>query len=423
MSRIVFGVSCVMLAVGLALAVATEDLVWLASAVLSSTIGEFLRQPRSRRTDGLAEPATSRSTVASGAMLALAGLGTLWYATGETSLAAIRAAGVRDLALMPPDWRASDSLLVSGVFATVGLLALGGFSPFHRWSPRNESLPSAAASVLRRLTALAILLQLVSRTLPLLDPRAETILIALALIGWIVPLITRRPTMTSATDVFVLQSQAWLAGLCVVAWETTHAGHSLSIQSAVPDGVRATLFCMAADVLAYAVCLTASTGGLTSRGGGISAGVARAALAGFPPFPGFWGRLWLLIACIFSHQIAPLSGVPDIHFAMMALAVALVLGTWNSGLRVFTAPDNAADTAAAPVPMRPKTFIACIGAAILVACGLYPQALSNLTRFPIPVTAKPPAARSTGDGKQAGSSAQPPRNAAAISPSIRFRSS
>lgn len=445
------------LAVGLGLIALSDHLGWLWVGLLlvSGVTVRFgaVGRPRSRsrtesRTshvstpggagaDGLPDRPREETWEAAGAqrqrlvglLLVLAGFLLLRGETGRWSLGEIRAAATTSRAgergtttIAAPR---SGLTLPAAVLVTVGLVALGRFPPFP--GGRGESSPrrwTAAAPVSPlpdqpgaielgvRLAVTAVLWRVAARTVVLVEPRTETLLISLAVLGWMTVILrlvggaaedaagdegsrglAGRPSVDWASAV-------WLTAVAVGSWEGGHPRAALTGQSVLPSAATALILCVLGDLLAWGVLRVVNGGPLALSGGGaVVQRIGAAAWLGFPLGPGFWGRMWLLVACCSCTHTAPLTGVPEFHTGFQLLAFVLLVGwltgslvgvgqleydqplrgartePWRAFTPLFPPPPGARSPGDAFLPPHWRSWLALAALLLLVLLGLFPRPL------------------------------------------------
>jgi NADH-quinone oxidoreductase subunit N len=199
--------------------------------------------------------------------------------------------------------------------------------------------------VVPKVVAVLVIARVVASVLPAWGGRVD---VAVALFAGMA-LAVGTATAVAATDVRGLLASAaqahagvWLAGLTVACWETAHPQHSLTVASGLPGGVSAAVFCLCADglallgvfaTLAYLarpdrpVTFAEDLTGLI-RQERLAAGVlcvCLLSLTGVPPLPGFWGRLWVLMAAFSPRHASTLTGLYEPHFGFLLLAAVVAL--------------------------------------------------------------------------------------------------
>lgn len=418
------------LAVSLALTTLSDHLGWLwlglLLGVVSSRGGVAIHAPaRSRgakpakddaaavRIESSSEPreatweaAGMQRQMLAGLLLVLAGFVLLGVETGRWSLEEIRSlaaaapAGERKAttaAITPSRWS-----LASAVLATVGLVALGRFPPFP--GARREPLQSqetgadlltgrpdqpGAIDLVSRVVVTAALWRVAARTLVLVEPRTETLLISLSVLGWVTVLLRlfsltpdaaaddepfrgllARPLTDGITSV-------WLTAVAVGSWEAAHPSAALTTQSLLPSAWTALILAGLGDLLAWGVLNLVQAGPRPfSRTAVVAQGIGAAAWLGFPLGPGFWGRMWLLTACLSCTHTAPLTGVPEFHAGFQLLALVLLMGWLTStSVGLGRLPPRGAGGALLAAPPRWRSWLAVAAAVLLVLLGLCPRPL------------------------------------------------
>jgi hypothetical protein len=419
------------LAVSLALTTLSDHLGWfwvglLLLGVVSARCGVVIPDPaRSRgekpakddaaagRIESPAEPreatwdaAGLQRQMLAGLLLVLAGFVLLGLETGRWSLEEIRSlaaaspAGERKAttaAITPARWS-----LASAVLVTVGLVALGRFPPFP--GARREPLRSqetgadlhtrtpdqpGTIDLVSQVVVTAALWRVAARTLVLVEPRSETLLISLAVLGWVTVLL-RLCTQTSdeAADdepsrVLLARpltdgiAAIWLTAVAVGSWEAAHPSAALTTQSLLPSAWTALILAGLGDLLAWGVLNLVQAGPRPfSRAAVVAHGIGAAAWLGFPLGPGFWGRMWLLTACLSCTHTAPLTGVPEFHAGFQLLSLVLLMG-WLTSTSVGLGRLLPAGAGGAPLaaPLRWRSWLAVASALLLVLLGLCPRPL------------------------------------------------
>lgn len=296
-----------------------------------------------------------------GLLLVLGGFLLLGGETGRWSLGEIRSAatasragerGTTKIAALRP-----SRTLPAAVLVTVGLLALGRLPPFPGGSGAPSSppgTPSAAPSPLApdhpgtiefvsRLAVTAALWRVAARTVVLVEPRTETLLASLAMLGWMMVILrlvgdtgddaagNEHSRDLVGRPLVDWTSVVWLTAVAVGSWEGGHPDAALTGQSVLPSAATALILCALGDLLAWGVLrLIDGEAPSLSRGAAVLRRIGAAAWLGFPLGPGFWGRMWLLAACFSCTHTAPLTGVPEFHTGFQLLALALLVG-WLTG--------------------------------------------------------------------------------------------
>src|SRR5690606_32365114 len=65
--------------------------------------------------------------------------------------------------------------------------------------------------------------------------------------------------------------------------------------------------------------------------------ICLASLAGVPPSPGFWNRLWLLASCVSVHGEPDVNGVPLPEPGFLLLAAGLAIAWLGAGFGIARA--------------------------------------------------------------------------------------
>jgi hypothetical protein len=373
-------VRCVVAMAG-ATVVVTQSNLWV---VLGGIVGAALAAMGIERSSRSADASDFRASpgwqALAGLVLVAAGCFVLWRETGQADLVELREVAGSGAVFRPSSH--SPETLLSCVLLTVGLLAVGGLGPFAVNERGDASLPADGVRLLARLTALAALVQVVGRSVAIIEPRTVLVLLSLTILGWLTGIISRlgRSAKGSLAELLSLQSHLWLTAVCVVAWESGIPERSLAGQSSIPDGLSALLLCVAGDVGAYLVARLGRGDTLGGPTGSVTPGrvvwrMSVLGLAGSPPLPGFWGRLWVLTALLFAHQVQPTNGLADVHFGLMALATIALLGLWAGvaeALQIVGA-GPAWDVELLHAPSRTRRAAAIAGGIVLLIAGLYPR--------------------------------------------------
>lgn len=341
-----------------------------------------------------------------GLLLVLAGFFLLGVETGSWSLEEIRSTatasragerGATTAAVPSSGWS-----LPAAVLVTVGLVAFGRFPPFPGGS--RESLRSrgtgdhphspapdqpGAIDIVSRVVMTAALWRVSAQTLVLVEPQTETLLVSLAVLGWVTVMLRLfHETADDAADneqatgligrPFVDGTSAvWLTAVAVGSWEAAHPPAALSAQSVLPSAATALILSLVGDLLAWGV-LRAAEGEPPSRSGAavFAQWIGAAAWLGFPLGPGFWGRMWLLTAGLSCTHAAPLTGVPEFHAGFQLLALALLVG-WLTATSVGLGRlwHGELEGGALAEPPRWRSWLSAAAALLLGLLGLYPRPL------------------------------------------------
>lgn len=335
---------------GAMLTCVAHDLLLLFAA-LELTVLPLATQPNvsvgsSEETDSM-HPRLALDLVAS--MLLLLGFAALYGASGATDLTAIYDALAAGSA---PDSARTASVSQLGIVATVlifsGLAIWLGAVPFHFGWPeifeRGSALTAGMLIVWPRIAAFVVLIRVCCLAMPSLEAAGQWMAWVLAVssmtIGAVRALaetnIRRRLAYTS-----IAHSGFALAAVAVGFWELGHPDQGLG-GVGLPNGLQAGLACFLCHLLATAGLIAVigylrkperEIGHLDDLQGlarseplaAISLLVCALSLAGCPPWPGFWGNLFVLgetlsVPAEFSGELLP---APARGFSLLAF-VAVV---------------------------------------------------------------------------------------------------
>lgn len=352
-------------AAGIAL-VATQSSLWLILAGVTLAVMAALRPRVDVPSSSIPVADDGRLPMFAGLLLAVAG----------AVLLAVNAGWATPLHEIPgrliggtpePSVLGAAVLLPAGILMLVGLLAAGGLSPLAAGMVGMERFPW---DVFPRAAAVTALIRVVALTLAPHESRLEVLLIAMTLVGWIAAIV-RRDEPAGRRDLLLIPSLMWLTGACVAAWEA--GSPQLAGRSGMPSVLHGIWLCMIADALASLAVTAAESAGERAvwlRRLGLLA------LSGVPPFPAFWGRLWILTALMFAHPIEPMTDLPDVHYGLMLVALTALFGLWSGfGRTLLWLRDPSMGTAISNDRSRLSLSVAVVTVLLLLAIGLFPRLL------------------------------------------------
>lgn len=380
-TRVVGAPSCLLVLLilpGTIVAATTDSLVMLFVALKMMSIGQHLllwRQagpgaPGARRRvrDSFTFQMAGFATLLLGLAIVYGISGTVWLSdfAGQVSNLSPAEIGL----VSNPTRIGTAPVTLAAVLILAGLSALAALPPAHWFSRDLLTSPPTWIVCLQLLVpkavAVLVVARLIASVLPAWGGKGEARVDTAVAIFAGMALVIGAVAAVRAKDVCGLLSAAaqahagfWLVGLAVACWETAHPQRSLTTASGLPGGMTAALFCLCADglallglfaALAYLARPNRRTGFqpvLKGRTGSQPvlqddrllmfpeelAGLVRQeraaaavicvcllSLAGVPPLPGFWGRLWVLMAAFSPRHASTLTGLYEPHFGFLLLA-------------------------------------------------------------------------------------------------------
>jgi len=247
-------------------------------------------------------------------------------------------------------------------------------------------------AVVPRAAALAAMIRILLQGMPSYLATGQTAIVAIASLTVVIGSIvawSQSGLRRLLAFALAVHGGLVLSGVAAAYFEALHVPQRLVVDPSIPGGAASALLCFAFDSLAI-VGLMAITNGRDAedeiedfprilRGAPlakIAVCVLVISLAGFPPFAGFWGRLWVMRS-ILSISVAPQHGfLPHQNVGYVVFA-----GIISTGLVLLAAsylrivPAFLHDVESDPHNFRSSRFVRHVGVFVSIAVtvlGVFP---------------------------------------------------